>query len=174
PLNSADASVTNLFYWVNLAHDRFYALGFDEASRNFQLDNFGKAGRGGDAVRAETLRGAEINPAATNQLVRNNAYFQTALDGTQPFLAMLMWNASVNGQIVDLDSSYDAGVIIHEYTHGVSTRLAGTDNSIGLRSSQGSGMGEGWSDFFAMSFLTGSDRPLDGSAATGSYITQRA
>ena len=35
-------------------------------------------------------------------------------------------------------------------------------------------MGEGWSDFFAMSFLAGSDKPLDGSVATGSYITQRA
>ena len=123
-------------------------------------------------MRAETLRGAEINPAATNQLVRNNAYFQTALDGTQPFLAMLMWNASVNGQIVDLDSSYDAGVIIHEYTHGVSTRLAGTDASTGLRSNQGGGMGEGWSDFFAMSFLNG-DLPLDGTYPTGSYVTQR-
>lgn len=173
PLNSADASAANLFYWVNVAHDRFYALGFNEASRNFQLDNLGKGGRDGDALRAETLRGAGIDPSSTNQLVRNNAYFQTALDGTQPLLAMLMWNAIVNGQIVDLDSSYDAGVIIHEYTHGVSTRLAGTDTSTGLRSNQGGGMGEGWSDFFAMSFLNG-DLPLDGAYPTGSYITQRA
>jgi hypothetical protein len=87
---------------------------------------------------------------------------------------MLLWNQTVNGQAVELDSSYDAGVIIHEYTHGVSTRLAGTDNTIGLRSNQGSGMGEGWSDFFAMSFLSGSDKPLDVSVATGSYVTQRA
>lgn len=173
PLNSADASAANLFYWVNLAHDRFYALGFNEASRNFQLDNLSKGGRDGDAVRAETLRGAEINPSSTNQLVRNNAYFQTALDGTPPLLAMLMWNASINGQSLDLDSSYDAGVIIHEYTHGVSTRIAGTETSLGLRSNQGGGMGEGWSDFFAMSFLNG-DLPLDGAYPTGSYITQRA
>ncbi|MFY9556951.1 MAG: M36 family metallopeptidase [Blastocatellia bacterium] len=173
PLKSSDASGANLFYWINLAHDRFYALGFDETSRNFQLDNLGKAGRGGDPVRAETLRGAAIDPAATNQLVRNNAYFQTALDGTQPLLAMLMWNATVNGQLVDLDCSYDAGVTIHEYTHGVSTRLAGTDNSTGLRSTQGGGMGEGWSDFFAISFLTG-DQPLDGAHAAGSYVTGRA
>lgn len=173
PLNSADASAANLFYWVNIAHDRFYALGFNEASRNFQLDNLGKGGRDADAVRAETLRGAGIDPSSTSQLVRNNAYFQTALDGTQPLLAMLMWNASINGQTVDLDSSYDAGVIIHEYTHGVSTRLAGTDISTGLRSNQGGGMGEGWSDFFAMSFLNG-DLPLDGAYPAGSYITQRA
>lgn len=173
PLSSADASAANLFYWVNTAHDRFYALGFNETSRNFQLDNLGKGGRDGDAVRADTLRGAGIDPTSTNQLVRNNAYFQTALDGTQPLLAMLMWNAKVNGQTVELDSSYDAGVIIHEYTHGVSTRISGTDTSIGLRSNQGGGMGEGWSDFFAMSFLNG-DLPVDGAFPTGSYITQQA
>jgi fungalysin metallopeptidase (M36) len=173
PLNSADASAANLFYWVNIAHDRFYALGFNEASRNFQLDNLGKGGRDGDAVRADTLRGAGIDPPSTNQLVRNNAYFQTALDGTQPLLAMLMWNVNVSGQILELDSSYDAGVIIHEYTHGVSTRLAGTDTSLGLRSNQGGGMGEGWSDFFALSFLNG-DLPLDGAYPEGSYITQQA
>ncbi len=173
PLSSGEASAANLFYWVNVAHDRFYALGFNESARNFQADNFGK-GAGGDPVRADTLRGADISPAKTNQLVRNNAYFTPTLDGTPPLLAMLLWNQNVNGQALDLDSSYDASVIIHEYAHGVSTRLAGTDNSIGLRSNQGSGMGEGWSDFFSMSFLTGSDRPLDGSAATGSYITQRA
>ena len=173
PLESSSASATNLFYWLNIAHDHFYALGFNEAARNFQANNFGNGGAGGDPVRGDTLRGAGLDPSTTAQLVRNNAYFSPTLDGTPPLLAMLMWNVSVNGSTVDLDSSYDAGVIVHEYTHGVSTRLAGTDNALGLRSTQGSGMGEGWSDFFAMSLLTGDDRALDAPAATGSYITQR-
>lgn len=173
PISSGEASAANLFYWVNVAHDHFYALGFDELSRNFQTDNFGK-GAGGDPVRADTLRGATVNPAKTSQTVRNNAYFTPTLDGTPPLLAMLLWNQTVNGQTVDLDSSYDASVIIHEYTHGVSTRLAGTDNNLGLGSNQGSGMGEGWSDFFALSFLTGGDKPLGGPVAIGSYVTQRA
>jgi hypothetical protein len=174
PLMSSNASAVNLFYWVNYAHDRFHALGFDEASRNFQADNFGKGGRGADAVRAETLRGAILNPSQTSQLVRNNAYFSPSLEGTPPMLAMLMWTLSANGQPLELDSSYDAGVIIHEYTHGVSTRLAGTDNSIGLRSNQGGGMGEGWSDFFAMSFLNGADKDLSGAFPTGAYVTGRS
>jgi Zn-dependent metalloprotease len=171
PLQSSNASAVNLFYWVNYAHDRFYALGFNEASRNFQVNNFGKGGKGGDAVRAETLRGAMLNPAETSQLVRNNAYFSPTLEGTSPMLAMLMWTFSAN---VELDSSYDAGVIIHEYTHGVSTRLAGTDNSLGLRSNQGGGMGEGWSDFFAMSFLNGADKESGGAFPTGAYVTGRS
>jgi fungalysin metallopeptidase (M36)/fungalysin/thermolysin propeptide len=173
PVESFKASATNLFYWVNFAHDRFHALGFNEASRNFQTDNFGKGGRGGDAIRAETLRGALVDPTSGG-LVRNNAFFSSSLEGTQPLLAMLMWEVSVNGQLLRLDSSYDAGVVIHEFTHGVSTRLTGTDNSVGLGGSiQGRGMGEGWSDFFAMSFLSDSDRALDGAFPAGSYITQR-
>ena len=173
PLDSSNASAANLFYWVNFAHDRFYALGFNEAARNFQADNLGKGGAAGDAVRADTLRGANVDPA-TGQLVRNNAYFTPTLEGTQPLLAMLLWNTPIAGELHDLDASYDAGVIVHEYTHGVSTRLSGTDNVLGLRSSQGGGMGEGWSDFFAMSFLTPGDRPPDAPAATGTYVTQRA
>jgi hypothetical protein len=172
PVDFFKASATNLFYWVNLAHDRFYSLGFDEASRNFQTDNFDRGGRGGDAIRAETLHGAKISPE--RGLVRNNAFFATTLEGTQPLLAMLLWELNVNGRTIELDSSYDAGVIIHEFTHGVSTRLTGTDNTVGLSGSiQGRGMGEGWSDFFAMSFLNGSDRALDDSFPTGSYVTQR-
>lgn len=172
PLESSEASATNLFYWVNVAHDRFYALGFNEASRNFQSDNFGKGGAAGDPVRADTLRGAKLDPSS-GQMVRNNAYFSPTLEGTPPLLAMLMWTSTANGSPRDLDASYDASVILHEYTHGVSTRLAGTDNTLGLRSNQGNGMGEGWSDFFAMSFLTPDGRALDAATPIGSYITQR-
>lgn len=173
PLSQSDASAANLFYWVNYAHDRFYSLGFDESSRNFQLSNLERGGVGSDAVRAETLRGAAVDPSQTTQLVRNNAFFATTVDGTQPLLAMLMWTQFLNGQPVNLDSSYDAGVIIHEYTHGVSTRLAGTDSMTGLRSLQGGGMGEGWSDFFAMSFLDQGAEPITAAHATGDYVTQQ-
>jgi hypothetical protein len=174
PLDSSSASAANLFYWVNVAHDKFYDLGFDEAARNFQVDNFNRGGRGGDPVRADTLRGAKLTTPQMGAPVRNNAYFQVTVEGSQPLLAMLAWDGASNGQAVLLDSSYDAGVIIHEYTHGVSTRLTGTDNSVGLGSIQGGGMGEGWSDFFAMSFLNTSDLPLDTPYATGSYVTGRA
>ena len=47
-----DAAVTNLFYWDNVIHDWLYALGFDEAAGNFQDDNFGRGGVGGDPVIA--------------------------------------------------------------------------------------------------------------------------
>jgi hypothetical protein len=173
PMESFRASATNLFYWVNQCHDRFYALGFTEDWRNFQVNNLGRGGRGNDPVRAETLRGAAIDPTQTTDLVRNNAFFSSALEGSQPLLAMLMWTPTINGQTQPLDSSYDAGVIVHEYTHGVSIRLTGTDTSFGLRTTQGRGMGEGWSDFFGASFLDDGSRPVDDPHPVGVYLTNR-
>lgn len=170
PIRSSKASATNLFYWINQCHDRFYSLGFTETSRNFQENNFERGGQGNDAVIAETLRGAKLNPDNTNELVRNNAFFSPTLEGESPMVAMLMWEIGFAGELFRLDSSYDAGVIIHEYTHGVSIRLTGTDNTFGLDNLQGAGMGEGWSDFFAASFLDSGTRPLDASTAIGSYI----
>ncbi|KAI8058170.1 Fungalysin metallopeptidase-domain-containing protein [Syncephalis plumigaleata] len=49
-----NASVVNLFYMVNSLHDFFYAYGFDEISGNFQMDNFGKGGKGNDPIIAYT------------------------------------------------------------------------------------------------------------------------
>ena len=45
--------VTDTFYWTNRYHDRLYLLGFTEAARNFQNDNFGRGGLGLDRISAE-------------------------------------------------------------------------------------------------------------------------
>src|SRR4030095_12897712 len=58
PLAFTDAANTNLFYWVNRAHDFFYSYGFNEAAGNFQSDNYGRGGVGGDALLAYTHYGA--------------------------------------------------------------------------------------------------------------------
>ncbi|HEV2784837.1 MAG TPA: M36 family metallopeptidase, partial [Solirubrobacteraceae bacterium] len=52
-----DATLTQLFYWVNFSHDYLYGLGFDEAAGNFQRDNFGKGGAANDPVLAEAYNG---------------------------------------------------------------------------------------------------------------------
>jgi len=49
---------------------------------------------------------------------------------------------------VDRDSDLDAGVIAHEYGHGVSTRLVGGPATSCLGSAEQ--MGEGWSDYLAL------------------------
>lgn len=48
------------------------------------------------------------------------------------------------------DGAFEAGVVIHEYTHGLTTRLTGGPANSGCLSSlESGGMGEGWGDFYA-------------------------
>lgn len=63
PFTYRDAAVTNLFYMNNKMHDIFYKFGFTETARNFQTNNFGKGGMGGDAVRAEAFDGSGLSNA---------------------------------------------------------------------------------------------------------------
>jgi extracellular elastinolytic metalloproteinase len=73
--------------------------------------------------------------------------------------------------------SFDNGVVIHEYTHGISTRLSGGPNNSGCLSNDEQ-MGEGWSDFYALAFTTqegdlGVDARGIGTYASGQQITGR-
>lgn len=47
------------------------------------------------------------------------------------------------------DSSFDNGIVIHEYGHGITTRLTGGANNSGCLNNDFQ-MGEGWSDWFAL------------------------
>jgi len=55
---SEAAAITNLFYWNNIIHDIWYHYGFDEASGNFQENNYGRGGVGGDSINAEAQDGS--------------------------------------------------------------------------------------------------------------------
>ena len=89
PLDSQPAFVTNLFYWNNIVHDITYNYGFDEASGNFQVNNYGKGGLGNDDVRAEAQDGSG----------RNNANFGTDVDGGRPRMQMFEWRSSAPNPI---------------------------------------------------------------------------
>ncbi len=52
-----------------------------------------------------------------------------------------------------LDGDIDNGVVCHEYTHGISTRLTGGPNNSSCLNN-GEQMGEGWSDYFALMMTT--------------------
>jgi len=143
PINLANApstyqaaSVTNLFYMTNILHDVHYLYGFNEAARNFQVNNYGRGGVGNDAVNAEAQDGGGTN----------NANFATPPDGSAPRMQMYLGNLTSPLR----DGSLDNGVITHEYGHGVSNRL--TNNGSGLGALQSGGMGEGWSDWWALMF----------------------
>lgn len=138
PKEYIDMAVTQLFYTTNMYHDLLYRLGFDEVSGNFQMDNFGKGGRGGDAVIA--------NAQDAYDTASNNANFMTPPDGQQGRMRMYIWNTHSPYR----DGDVEAGIVIHELTHGTSTRLTGGPANSGcLGFGEAGGMGEGWGDFFA-------------------------
>ena len=136
-----DAAVTNLFFWNNTIHDVLYGYGFDEVSGNFQANNYGRGGLGGDYVRAEAQDGGGTN----------NANFSTPTEptatGAVPRMQMYLWPSQTPVRDGDLDN----GVIIHEYGHGVSTRLTGGPNVNCLSGNEQAG--EGWSDYLAITLL---------------------
>jgi len=148
-------AVTNLFFWSNRYHDRLYELGFTEAERNFQTDNFGRGGLGNDPVRAEAQDYSGVN----------NANFATPPDGSPSRMQMYLWNRPIPNRDGDLDQE----IIIHELTHGTSNRLH--RNAAGLGATQSRGMGEGWSDFYARALLSQVSDDPDGVYAMGGYST---
>ncbi|HEX7652111.1 MAG TPA: M36 family metallopeptidase, partial [Verrucomicrobiae bacterium] len=158
PMASSNAMVVSLFYWNNWAHDRFYEYGFTEAAGNFQANNFGRGGVGGDAVMAD----GQDSYTSTNF---NNANFYTPADGTAPKMQMYIFV----GPVPNRDGDLDAGVMLHEYTHGVSSRLVGGGTLISAL--QTKGMGEGWSDFCALSLLANATNDPDANYTTGAYLT---
>ncbi len=79
-----DAATTNLFYMNNIIHDVLYQYGFDEESGNFQENNYGNPGNGGDSVNAEAQDGSGTN----------NANFATPPDGANPRMQMFLWSAA--------------------------------------------------------------------------------
>lgn len=157
PSTHTAGSVTQLFYRCNWIHDRLYSLGFTESAGNFQTNNFARNGNPAtdsgdvDAVMAESHDSALSTATGGQQF--NNANFSTPQDGFPPRMQMYLFN----GPTPDRDASLDAEMIVHEYVHGLSSRLVGT--GVGISQLQTSGMGEGWSDFYALSMLsaTGDD-----------------
>ncbi len=155
PTDFQRAVATQLFYVSNVFHDEVYRLGFTEAARNFQNDNFGRGGVAGDRISAQAQDCSGIN----------NANFATMADGVRGQMQMYLWQAPNP----DFDGSLDTDVVIHELTHGLSNRLHG--NSSGLTLDIARGMGEGWSDFFAHCLLSEPTDPLDGLYTIGAYDT---
>lgn len=148
---SESAILTNLFYWNNIMHDVLYQYGFDEASGNFQNNNYGNGGLANDYVQASGQDGSGTC----------NAYFSTPPDGGSGFMAMFTCGSR--------DSSVDNGVVAHEYTHGLTNRLTGgADQASCLRNDEQ--MGEGWSDWYAIMLTIKSTDTRDTVRPMGNYF----
>ena len=107
PVVNRDASLTNLFFWNNIVHDVWYQYGFDEASGNFQENNYGNGGNGSDSVNADGLDGNGIN----------NANFSTPPDGGNPRMQMFLWSPGTTN-ITTINSPSDIAGDITGITAG--------------------------------------------------------
>ena len=170
PLRYRDAAVTNLFFWNNVMHDVTHGYGFDEAAGNFQHSNYTGLGEGGDAVDAEAQDGNFVL----------NANFATPADGSPGRMQMFLWVdafRALGGETGRQpstevrDGDLDAGVIAHEYGHGISNRLVGGPSNVDCLRTHDERQGEGWSDFWSYALTM---RPGDDGATPrgiGNYVT---
>ena len=135
PIANRDAGLAQVFYAANVAHDILHRYGFDEPAGNFQQNNYGRGGSGGDPVRAEAQDGGATN----------SAVFSTPPDGFKPRMQLYRWTHTTPHR----DGGLDNAIIIHEYAHGLSQRLTGGPASV-FCLNHGEQMGEGWSDWLAL------------------------
>ena len=87
-----DAAITNLFYVNNMMHDVWYNYGFDEASGNFQQNNYGNGGAQNDFILAEAQDGSGIN----------NANFSTPPDGGNGRMQMFLWSPATAPELLTI------------------------------------------------------------------------
>ncbi|KAI8832135.1 Fungalysin metallopeptidase-domain-containing protein [Chytriomyces cf. hyalinus JEL632] len=157
-----NGAVTNMFVASNIIHDFFYNYGFTENAANFQFDNLGKGGKEGDGVLATCQ-----DRYNTDSTSRNNANFLTPADGTSGRMRMYVFDVTKPTR----DGAYDNGIVYHEMGHGLSNRLTGGgSNPNCLSSSQSGGMGEGWSDLWAVVLTLPATATRDTNIDMGRYV----
>lgn len=136
-LNGIDQMVVNSFYGTCLLHDLFYLLGFREKDGSYQDAGVSASGRPCTRVNVE---------------VRQNQVMGTAHwwpSGRIP--ALRLGPDRTTGRSTALDMT----IVLHEYMHGVASRLVGRGAATNpFLEPQSRGMNEGWGDFIAC-MLTG-------------------
>ncbi len=104
PIDNSTAAVINMFYMNNMLHDLIYQVGFTEAAGNFQQNNYGNGGNGGDYVFAE----------AADPTISDNASFGTPPDGGNPVMNMGLWTNN-GGGLMKIDEPLEIAQIITTY-----------------------------------------------------------
>jgi extracellular elastinolytic metalloproteinase len=120
----------HVYYTLNVVHDILYNYQFNELNGNFQISKSSKP----DPMIVDV-----------SLMIKNDAFFIPADDGVSGIIRLGIDSITQN------HFSMDPVVIIHEYFHGVSTRLVGgPSNSECLSMGEGVALGEGISDILAL------------------------
>ena len=132
-VQNRSAAIANAFYWVNRIHHIYYSFGFDEAAGNFQNDNFGLGGVGGDAVQVDVQDTAKTC---------NAGFWSRHDDGIQPRMTLFLCGNATPRR----DAGFENLIVIHEYTHGLTKRLV----EVGSYDTQSGGLQDGLCDFMGL------------------------
>ncbi|KAA3622970.1 MAG: T9SS C-terminal target domain-containing protein, partial [Flavobacterium sp.] len=146
-----DAASTNAFYIVNSIHDIFYIYGFNEEARNFQKNNYGRGGLDDDPAQVFI----QVDDSGCG------SSYEYTEDGESPTIRL--------GICGSKDAAVDADVVIHEYVHGLSTRLVFAGElfyCLGNREN----LGEGISDWYAKVLTIKPEETRDDHQGFGNYI----
>ncbi|MBO0843433.1 MAG: M36 family metallopeptidase, partial [Nocardioides sp.] len=163
------ADATNAFYLASRYHDYLQSdpsIRFTQAAGNFSAAD-------GDPVHQQVLDGADTADGLPDAAHEDNANMNTPPDGTPPTMQMYLWR-SADGY-TPTSGAFDASVLLHEYTHGLSNRLVvDADGNSTLSSLQAGAMGEAWSDYYALDYLVTNglqkDTSADGEVFEGQYL----
>ncbi|KAJ3014930.1 UNVERIFIED_CONTAM: Fungalysin/Thermolysin Extracellular metalloproteinase 5 [Siphonaria sp. JEL0065] len=155
--SNRDAATTNMFYVANAMHDILYNYGFTETAGNFQISNNGKGGVANDPVFANSQDGSGTN----------NANFASPPDGQVGIMRMFTFTLTTPNR----DGALENDVVAHEIVHGLSNRLTGGPaNANCLQTLEAGGMGEGWSDAFALMVSLPDTNTRTTDVITGGYV----
>ncbi|KAH6593441.1 hypothetical protein BASA50_007330 [Batrachochytrium salamandrivorans] len=138
-------------------HDDLYQYGFTEPAGNFQKDNFNRGGIGGDPVIINVQNGKE----------QNNARFFAPPDGQPGVLNLHIYTATNPNR----DPTLDNTLMIHELTHGLSSRLTGGAHEDTCMSKiESRGLSEGYSDMMALIFTAKAEDTRNTKKVIAEYV----
>ena len=144
----------------------------DRGNCNFTVKvKNGQIAGAGVMIVANNVAGPAITMGGTDNTITIPSVMITLDDGNL-FKANMPVTATIasGSTAPDRDSDLDAGVIAHEYGHGISNRLTGGPATVSCLGNAEQ-MGEGWSDWFALTFTTHpSDTPTT-VRGVGTYVS---
>ncbi|KAI8852194.1 Fungalysin metallopeptidase-domain-containing protein [Chytridium lagenaria] len=160
PASSIPAAIAQVHYITNYYHDLMYKYGFNEASANFQTNNFGKGGKGNDAINAN------IQAAGTN-----NANFATPPDGQAGTMNMYVFDLTTPKRDGDEDN-----VSFNTSSPTVSPTVSLVELVMPTVCLVASLVvwGEGWSDVVAWWATMDGSMTRASDRATGAYVVNKS